>query len=672
MKIVYIGLRGETLRILQQDPALQEAIFLPVKEAGPAVAREVFFSADIVLIGEDAENPVQLTQQVFSHDPDLSILIINDPLNFQKIKQALLFTPFIGHTVHCVSNAAGKGLAGVVLDHMQRSRQRRSYKKFRSSVAGVPLPSSQRFERVKEDYLNKILEEAPIGLVLINRNGIILSFNRYAAAFFGKSEREVLGSPLAALFPENDRKDLSYFFKQTPENSLQKTIGYQTEENPRFLEITLSKLEKEDPSYKIVLIKEVTDHILAQRSIEENAEKVRMIVDSMPEMAWTALPTGEIDYLNKGWYEFTGQKPTDSGTEWEMAIHPEDLPEVLSLWKEALRSGSLYQVECRYLKATDQKYCWHLTRARPVKNKEGKILHWVGTCTEIQNLKNTEEELQKAAEDLAAINEELRAANEEITASNEELFDTNERLIKVNEDLDNFIYTASHDLKAPITNIEGLVQILSGTINVEKEDTKVPGILSMIETSILRFKRTIEDLTEIVKLQRLSESEPELINVPDVIRETEFDLHQQIQEADAQLEILSEENAAVSFSHKNIKSVIYNLLSNAIKYRSPERKLRIKISHSVKEDLFMLSVQDNGLGMNIKDKEKVFGMFRRLHSHVEGTGIGLYIVKKIVDNAGGTIAIESQPGKGTTFILKFPLNGRKRGSSPVSDAQESL
>ena len=656
MKIIYTGLREETLRTLKDNLELPEAFFLSVPEAELSSSPEDINNGDVWLIGEKTENPIQITQKVYGYDKHLSILIVNDAANFQKIKQSLLFTPFIGPTVHPVSNSAGKGLAAVVKDHIQRTQQRRNYKKFQSSNLSSPVSSSEKLEKVKAEYLSRAFEEAPVGLGLINKSGFILSLNRFASTLFNKSEREVLGIPLSDLFPEKDQPDLLQFLNDAQESAIKKVVEYPSEASPRFLEIILSRVDKDDPSYKIVLINEITERVLAQRSIEESAQKVKMIVGSMPEMAWTALPNGEIDFLNTRWYEFTGQNPSDTtGGAWKKAIHPDDFEKAESLWKNSLREGIPYQLECRYLKASENSYQWHLTRALPVRSQEGTILHWVGTCTEIQNLKNTEEELQRTAEELAAINEELTAANEEINASLEELNETNERLIKVNADLDNFIYTASHDLKAPILNIEGLVHILGRKLrDYYCKDEKIKEILNMILSSIQRFRGTIGDLTEITKLQRLSELESSEMDIPEIIEEVKLDLQQQILEADAELQLCVEGGRKVVFSRKNLKSIVYNLLSNAIKYRSDDHKLKIEITLIEEEHFLVLSVKDNGLGMNLKDKNKIFGMFQRMHSHVEGTGIGLYIVKKIIDTAGGSISVESQAGKGSTFTVYFP------------------
>jgi len=286
----------------------------------------------------------------------------------------------------------------------------------------------------------------------------------------------------------------------------------------------------------------------------------------------------------------------------------------------------------------------------------GELYGYVGSGIDITELKLAEQRLQLLSEELAAANGELRAANEEISASNQELLQANQRLSRVNADLDNFIYTASHDLKAPILNIEGLLKVLTRKVSVQSgQEEQLSHILHLMEGSVSRFKETISDLTDIARIQKQLDLASEPVNLREMIEITLLDLTQVIEEAGARIENHLEASHTVMFPRKNLKSVLYNLLSNAVKYRDPDRALLIRIFCRTEGDYFILNVQDNGLGMDTRDPDKIFGMFKRQHAHVEGTGVGLYIVKKMVENAGGMIAVESQVGVGSTFGVYFKL-----------------
>ena len=236
----------------------------------------------------------------------------------------------------------------------------------------------------------------------------------------------------------------------------------------------------------------------------------------------------------------------------------------------------------------------------------------------------------------------------------EELKEKNAQLTRINNDLDNFIYTASHDLKAPISNIEGLLHALLRTLPPESLALDRPQrITSMMQESVERFKKTIANLTEVVKLQKENSREAVMVDLPEVIEEVRLDLEQLIQSSGAQIEVDVSDCPCIHFSEKNLRSVVYNLLSNAIKYRAPERVPQVQITCKNTSDNYVLSVMDNGLGIDPSRTDQLFTMFKRLHSHVEGTGIGLYMVKKMVENSGGRIAVESQLGEGTTFHVYF-------------------
>jgi signal transduction histidine kinase len=123
--------------------------------------------------------------------------------------------------------------------------------------------------------------------------------------------------------------------------------------------------------------------------------------------------------------------------------------------------------------------------------------------------------------------------------------------------------------------------------------------------------------------------------------------------AGTELTVVVAPEVIVSFSPANLRSIVYNLLSNAIKYRVPERPSQVQLHAQQTPHAIQLTVQDNGLGMSEVQQRQLFGLFQRLHTHVEGTGVGLYITKRLVENAGGTIAVASQPHVGTTFTVTF-------------------
>ncbi|HXA02106.1 MAG TPA: PAS domain-containing sensor histidine kinase [Cytophagaceae bacterium] len=278
------------------------------------------------------------------------------------------------------------------------------------------------------------------------------------------------------------------------------------------------------------------------------------------------------------------------------------------------------------------------------------------------DLQNKNKELQRAYEDLRNAQYALQAMNsqleinvkkrtKELMETNRSLMESNSMLKKINNDLDNFVYTASHDLKAPISNLEGLLEVLKEEMMPGQKG--IVNVVELMDKSIQRFKNTIEDLTVISKVQKNIEEDIETINCAKLYEEVKDELRDKIVKANC--EIYSDFSACdrIKFSRKNLRSIFYNLISNAIKYRCPKRNSIIHLQTKIKQDYITLEIEDNGLGIDLKQTDKVFGMFKRLHAHVEGSGLGLYIVKRIIENAGGKIELESQIGKGSLFRLFF-------------------
>jgi PAS domain S-box-containing protein len=292
----------------------------------------------------------------------------------------------------------------------------------------------------------------------------------------------------------------------------------------------------------------------------------------------------------------------------------------------------------------------------PVMSREGNTLGalFFGHTQKSAFKKKSEEIVQSIASQAA------------IVMDNSRLFETiiakNKELIKINNDLDNFVYTASHDLKAPIANLEGLLNHLIKLIheNINNKLPQINAILPMMEKSIYRFKATIQDLTDISKIQKNTAQDITNINIRSLLDEILDDISPLIKENKATIEINFEDNVEIQFSKTYCRSILYNLISNAIKYRSPKRPPVIRITGNKAKDYWELQIQDNGLGISEDKVDKVFGMFKRLHTHVEGSGVGLYIVKRMIENAGGKIKINSHEDVGTTFSVFFPINKKSK------------
>ena len=283
---------------------------------------------------------------------------------------------------------------------------------------------------------------------------------------------------------------------------------------------------------------------------------------------------------------------------------------------------------------------------------------WYGNGKNITKNKMIEEKLAQANEalekkvlertaDLLSVNEQLKDEITKRSGAEKALKHYNERLLKTNEELDSFVYVASHDLKAPIANIESLFNILNKKLKDKINDDEEK-LFSMVGHSLNKFNTILKDLGRIISIQEDLEADYTDVSINEILNDTLEDIKGLIEKNNAQIKTnLSIEH--VTYAAKHVRSILYNLISNAIKYRCPKRDPIVEVNSWEEKDYVILSVKDNGMGLTDTQKSRMFSMFRRFHTHVEGSGVGLYMLKKIVTNNGGRIELESEETVGSEF-----------------------
>ncbi|MFN6945366.1 MAG: PAS domain S-box protein [Cytophagaceae bacterium] len=378
----------------------------------------------------------------------------------------------------------------------------------------------------------------------------------------------------------------------------------------------------------------ITEKKLSDLALKESELRFRTLADQSPMFVFLVEPNEEatMSYFNKNWLDYTGQTFEEAlGRSWDGIVHPDDVSSILQIYTSAFLNREPYTLPAIRVRKHDGEYRWHLFKGNPRYLTNGEFIGYVGVGIDIHEQKLALEQLEL----------------------------NNEQLKRINNDLDNFIYTASHDLKAPMSNIEGLLHALRSTLQ-ESTDTlkgETSELLDLMDHSVNRFKSTILDLTDITKAQKEEDEDVLKVSLTDILEDVKESIADSILKSKAILKTDFSRIDHIRFSKKNLKSIVYNLLSNAIKYRDENRVSEILIKTEVEGNYIILSVQDNGLGISEANQKKIFSMFKRFHDHVEGTGIGLYIVKRIIDNAGGRIEVQSKEGEGSIFKLCFKNSG---------------
>lgn len=274
----------------------------------------------------------------------------------------------------------------------------------------------------------------------------------------------------------------------------------------------------------------------------------------------------------------------------------------------------------------------------------------------IEELKTKSSELQLANSVIQKqqdqLSEENLNLNRELVDKNQQLLETNAELISHNNDLQQFSYTISHNLRGPLASITGLLALVNED---ELGQTNAP-LLGHFKSSVKALESTIYDLSHIIDTRNRITRLRQPIVWENLIENIKTQLAIDIEDNEVEI-VTSFENAPEIFSVKPmVHSILYNLVSNAIKYRNPERSCRVQVRTTRGTDYIQLEVTDNGMGIDMKRfGDKLFSLYRRFHSHIEGKGLGLFLVKLQTEALGGKIEVASEIEKGTTFLVKFKL-----------------
>jgi two-component system sensor histidine kinase/response regulator len=269
--------------------------------------------------------------------------------------------------------------------------------------------------------------------------------------------------------------------------------------------------------------------------------------------------------------------------------------------------------------------------------------------------KNLEEIVQRRTVDLMRSNEELKVEINKRLVAEEQLKKYNEKLLALNKDLDQFVYIASHDLKLPVANLEGLVTALREELDVE--GLSCANIIDMIDISTGQMRDTIDGLIGIIRSQQLDNGAIEPVNCYEVLEEVKISISELIKTHSATISTDIDSKMDFNFNRTCFKSVLFNLISNSIKYKHPDRSPKIKINFLITDNYKILTVRDNGVGMTQEEQSRLFKVFSRLHKdeESEGTGLGLYNLKKMLERYDACIEVKSEKGKGSEFRVLFPL-----------------
>lgn len=366
---------------------------------------------------------------------------------------------------------------------------------------------------------------------------------------------------------------------------------------------------------------DITSQIKAEAALRESEAKFRTITNAMPQMVWSTLPDGYHDYYNRQWYEFTGvPEGSTDGEGWNGMFHPDDQAHAWEVWQNSLVTGEPYEILYR-LRHHSGEYRWVLGRALPVRDEQGRILRWMGTCTDIHHQKTTEEELKL-----------------------------------VNRRKDEFLAMLAHELRNPLAPISTAAQLLKGAA---RDETRVQQASEIIARQTRHLTRLVDDLLDVSRVTRgLVKLQLEVIDFKRCVRSAIEQIRPLIDVRQQQLQVdLGNDDARVRGDFMRLVQVIANVLNNASKFTPLRGSINVQLS--LRGDMVQLTIRDNGIGIPASLLPDVFELFtqgeRASDRSQGGLGLGLTLVKSITQLHGGRIEAASDgAGCGSSFTFILP------------------
>ena len=504
-----------------------------------------------------------------------------------------------------------------------------------------------------EEQLTMVIEASELGIYDFNLQNRKLDGSKRLHEIFDLTEGEDNNHELFvnSIHPKDLQIRKSAFEKSFIDGNLAYTCRVvHRDGNQRWIEVKgkVHYDENNAPLKVLGTVRDITSEKNNIQKLEESEQKFRLLANSIPQHIWTADPDGNLNYFNQSVYEYSGYKPEDLELEgWLAIVHPDDKIGSLKAWTESIATGKEFFFEHRFRKY-DGTYRWQLSRAKPQLNQEGEIQMWVGSSNDIHDQKEFTNELERLV---------LERTNE--------LAQNVKDLASMNKELQSFAYISSHDLQEPLRKIQTFATLLlENEFDNLTEDGKEQ--FKRMQNAAKRMQTLIGDLLSYSRTS-ISERKFEATDLNKLIKEVKMDLKEELALHHAIVEY--EELCTLNIIPFQFRQLLQNLISNSLKFSVKDRDPHIVVSSkkglgnefeferlSPTINYCHLRISDNGIGFEQKYSERIFELFQRLHGKekFQGTGIGLAIVKKIVDNHDGYITANGKPNQGATFDIYLP------------------
>lgn len=483
-----------------------------------------------------------------------------------------------------------------------------------------------------ESQIKTIFQNAIDAVVVTNEDGAILQWNPKATDIFGWQEEEVFGERFKdiSLHPHPDKKnDPTHNFLYPMGYELGKTIetvAYGKGGSVIETALSITPAVIGDKTYYIYHISDITEQKRAARALDKQKEFYENILNSIPTDIAVFDANHKYLFLNP-----TAIKDKDlrkyiiGKDDFEYAAYRNRDIRVAEIRRNKFLEAKEQRKEIRWEDTTTTSSGATFTALRrmfPVHDDNGNLTMVIGFGIDITERKEMEIKQSQLLQQLSIQNAQLN----------------------------DFINIVSHNLRAPLVNIALLSEFIEACEDADERKQLISGLNTVLDS----LNSTFNELVESIQIREDIEIKSERLFLSNFLQRTLEGLEPEINKSGAEFEINFEDAPSISYPPKYLNSILNNLVSNALKYKSPHRSPVIKIATSKKNDKVLLSVADNGLGIDmVKHNKNFFKMGQVFHHHPNAKGFGLYLTKAHIEAMGGKIWVESEPDKGATFFIEF-------------------
>lgn len=475
---------------------------------------------------------------------------------------------------------------------------------------------------------DQILESIGDGFFSLDKDWVVTYWNPAAERLLQKPKDQAIGKNIRNVLS----KDIAANSIRNYKDAICKNSPLVYEEFFSELGIWFEVSVFPSPIGISVYFKDISLRKTTEELIRQSNERFEKVAEATHEAIWDWEVPGNILYWGPGYKTLFGLYPNEAGNsygDWASQVHEEDYESVEHRVKLALENKEIFNFQNEYrFKKSDGTYAYVADKAVIIRDKSGKPTRMVGAMQDITDQKMYESSLKD-------LNEMLEARARELANSNAEL--------------EQFAYVASHDLQEPLRMVSSFLTQLE--LKYEDQlDERAKKYIYFAVDGAKRMRQIILDLLEFSRVGRIQE-DLEKIDLNELLAEVCNLQSKRIKEKSAEVHFA--EMPVIKGYRTPIIQVFQNLISNALKYSKESLAPVVNITCRELAEYWEFSVQDNGIGMEPGHFDKIFVIFQRLHTKdkYSGSGIGLAIVKKIIENKGGKIWVESELGKGTTFFF---------------------